>query len=120
MTRKLMLLLELVLAVLGVAWLVLFLRDRESLVPLPACGVCASGTRPGFGQGPAVLPRQRRQQATYVRTSPASRLDRGETTRDPREQVIQPGDPDSKILISQHKLDRPPAHNHKVLLEYLL
>ncbi|WP_414942886.1 hypothetical protein [Amycolatopsis sp. cmx-11-51] len=38
--------------------------------------------------------------------------------RDPREQVVQPGDPDSKILIIQYKIDRLPDHNHEARLEY--
>jgi hypothetical protein len=71
-----------------------------------------------LGQRPPVLANQGRQQATNIRTSTTPRLDPVEPVSDPPEQVIQPSDPRSKIVISQHKIDNLHDHDHKVLLEY--
>ncbi|SEE30318.1 hypothetical protein SAMN04489729_7013 [Amycolatopsis lurida] len=39
-------------------------------------------------------------------------------SRDLRKQVIQPGNPGSQIIITQHKIDTLPDHHHKVRLKY--
>ncbi|OLM23001.1 hypothetical protein Ae706Ps2_1434 [Pseudonocardia sp. Ae706_Ps2] len=70
--------------------------------------------RPGvFGEGPAVLPLEPREQASQVGSDPPARLDPAETARDQLHHRVQRGHPPGKI---NHAViitaERPSASHH--------